>query len=101
MRYVHMRSGIVASHYIANAIEVVTVLIAMLLVVVRRPLWKLVALTIVYCLVKNAMAVGIQMMYGVANDGVTGMASAIGIGVVGMGSIIGYILYKVYTDKEC
>ena len=96
-----MRSGIVASHYIANAFEVVTVLIAMLLVVIRRPQWKLVALTIVYCWVKNAMAVGIQMAYGVDNDGVTGMASAIGIGIIGMGSIIGFILYKLYTDKEC
>jgi hypothetical protein len=51
---------------------------------------------VVYSWVKNGIAVGIQLEY---SDGIIGMIIAIGIGIIGMSLIFGYILLKIIKEK--
>jgi hypothetical protein len=62
LAYVYKRSKYTGSHYIANAFEVVTVLISTVFVVVKkheRFSWTLFVMSVVYCWIKNGVAVGI------------------------------------------
>jgi hypothetical protein len=101
LAYVYKRSKFTGSHYISNAFEVVTsVLISIVFIVVKkkeRISWTLFILSVVYSWVKNGIAVGIQLEY---RDGIIGMISGIGIGIIGMSLIFGYILFKIIKEKE-